>query len=202
MSVSNTPPALPGELYPVLKTMDDLLGATVTTVTGQGNSITALNATVTGQGNSITALAATVTTQGDTVTGQGNSITVLNNKPYVAAFLTSYSIGTSKAFSSPHIRGFTDSGTSLTCTVTGKYRVTLTAATDTNQVAGGYFWLLVNGVRQQYPAITYCLYNSSTSDFLVQLTANDVLTFEISGTTMWNSGSSIKTTHFTLECLN
>lgn len=194
MTISQNPPALPGQLFPVLQDMDTLLSTTNGTVTSQGITIAGLTSAVNGLSPTVSALSLTVLDQ----TSQLNA---LNAKPYASGYLDSYTIGKSKTFSMQHIRGFTNSGNSLTCTVTGKYRVTLTAAKDTNQAVGGYLWLLINGVQQVFPAVTYGLYNSSTSSFLVQLTSGDILTFEISGNAMWNYGS-VKTTHFTLECLN
>lgn len=201
MTISQNPPALPGQLFPVLQGMDSLLSTTTNrvdtlngTVTSQGTSITGLTTTVNGLGSTVSALSLTVLEH-------TSQINALNAKPYASAYLDSYTIGTSKTFSMQHIRGFTNSGNSLTCSVTGKYRVTLTCAKDTNPAVGGYLWLLINGTQQAFPAITYGLYNSASSSFLVQLTSGNVLTFEISGNNMWNGGA-VKTTHFTLECLN
>ncbi len=201
MTISENPPALPGQLFPVLQGMGDLLSTTTNrvdtlngTVTSQGTSIAGLTSTVNGLGTTVAALSLTVLDQ----TSQLNA---LNAKPYASGYLDSYTVGNNKTFAMQHLRGFANSGNSLTCSVTGKYRVTLTCAKDTNPAVGGYLWLLKNGVQQAFPAITYGLYNSATSSFLVQLTSGDVLTFEIAGNNMWNGGA-VKTTHFTLECLN
>jgi len=194
MTISQNPPALPGQLFPVLQGMDSLLSTTTNRVDTLTNRVDTLNGTVTSQGTSITGLTTSVNTLNPVVSA-------LYGRPHASAYLDSYTIGTSKTFSMQIIRGFTNSGNSLTCSVTGKYRVTLTCAKDTNPTVGGYLWLLINGTQQPFPAITYGLYNSSTSSFLVQLTSGNVLTFEISGNNMWNGGA-VKTTHFTLECLN
>ncbi len=201
MTISQNPPALPGQLFPVLQTMDALLSTTSNRVDTLNGTVTSQGTTIAGLTTAVNGLSPNVSALSLTVLNQTSQLNALNAKPYASAYLDSYTIGTNKTFSMQHIRGFTNSGNSLTCSVTGKYRVTLTCSKDTNPAIGGYLWLLINGVQQAFPAITYGLYNSASSSFLVQLTSGNVLTFEISGNAMWNGGS-VKTTHFTLECLN
>lgn len=201
MSISQNPPALPGQLYPVLQDMDALLSTTSDRVDTLSGTVTTQSTAISALTSAVNALSPTVSELSLIVLEHTSQLNALNAKPYASAYLDSYGIGANKTFSVQHIRGFTNGGNSLTCSVTGKYRVTLTGAKDTNPAVGGYLWLLVNGVRQQFPAVTYGLYNSASSSFLVQLTSGNVLTFEISGNAMWNGGT-VKTTHFTLECLN
>jgi hypothetical protein len=181
MTISHNPPALPGELYPVLQELDSKASTAYDVANNVGEDVSELQTNVSELQVNVSELQVNVT------------------KSKCSGFLTSYTIGLNRQFTTDINDGFSAASTSLTVLKTGTYFVTLTAAKSTSPTTAGYLNLRINGdlPTNNKPATAYGIYNSCTSCFVIDLAAGDVLTFEINGAAMWNS-SVIKSCHFNM----
>jgi hypothetical protein len=181
MTISHNPPALPGELYPVLQELDSKASTAYDVANNVGEDVSELQTNVSELQVNVSELQVNVT------------------KSKCSGFLTSYTIGLNRQFTTDINDGFSAASTSLTVLKTGTYFVTLTAAKRTSPTTAGYLNLRINGdlPTNNKPATAYGIYNSCTSCFVIDLAAGDVLTFEINGVAMWDS-SVIKSCHFNM----